>query len=305
MKTIVGAGLAGLIAAHAWPQARIVEVAPQPRPTHRALLRFRGQEVARLTGIDFRKVRVHKGIWSDGDFVAPNIRLANLYSQKVLRGGLRGDRSIWNIEPVDRYVAPDNLYEQLVDAVGRRIEWNTPATFKDGPTVSTAPLPVAMATLGMYAEGLEFRRAAIEVRRWRLPRADAFQTVYFPDDTTALYRASITGNILIAEFVDTPNYAAEEEDNDVSLLSKAFGIDLFEAEPLEAVRQQYGKIEPIPDAARKQLLFRLTHDHDVYSLGRFATWRNILLDDVVDDIAAIKRLHRIGAAYDLHAAAGR
>jgi hypothetical protein len=38
-------------------------------------------------------------------------------------------------------------------------------------------------------------------------------------------------------------------------------------------------------------------------IGRFATWRNILLDDVVDDIAVIKRLMRHGGAYD-HARTG-
>ena len=113
-----------------------------------------------------------------------------------------------------------------------------------------------------------------------------------------MYRASITGNTLIAEFVD----AATDPAYDMQLLERSFGIDLGAATPLPAVEQKYGKIEPVDDAARKQLLFRLTHDHGIFSLGRLATWRNILLDDVVDDIAVIKRLSRSGAAYDLHAA---
>ena len=62
-------------------------------------------------------------------------------------------------------------------------------------------------------------------------------------------------------------------------------------------RRMAGKIVPLPDAARKRLLFRLTHEHGIYSLGRFATWRNVLLDDVVNDIAVIKRLARSGDAY--------
>ena len=64
------------------------------------------------------------------------------------------------------------------------------------------------------------------------------------------------------------------------------------------VEQRFGKIEPIADDERKSLLFRITHEHGVYSLGRFATWRNILLDDVVDDIVAIKRLAR-AAPYEI------
>ena len=86
----------------------------------------------------------------------------------------------------------------------------------------------------------------------------------------------------------------------VELLEQSFGIDLSGAEQLEAVEQKYGKIAPIDDAQRKRLLFRITHEHGLFSLGRFATWRNILLDDVVDDIAVIKRLARSGAAYDVH-----
>jgi hypothetical protein len=50
-------------------------------------------------------------------------------------------------------------------------------------------------------------------------------------------------------------------------------------------------------------LFRLTHEHNVFSLGRFATWRNILLDDVVDDIVQVKRLLKSSSAYDLRRAA--
>lgn len=302
MKHIIGAGLAGLIAGHAWPQAWLVEASPQPRAIHRALLRFRTDAVARLTGIDFRKVRVHKGIWSSDGFVEPNIRVANLYAQKVTAGGLRGDRSIWHTAPVDRYVAPDTLYEQLLEAVGPRVSWDTPAAFAEMRTacVNTAPLPVVLAELNI-PHSLHFRRSGIRVRRWRLPRTDLFQTIYFPDDHVSMYRASITGNTLIAEFV-AAGYD-EDDFDDMLELERAFGIRLDSSTELEQVAQKYGKIEPVDDAERKALLFRLTHEHGIFSLGRFATWRNILLDDVVDDISVIKRLSRSATAYDLRAAA--
>lgn len=302
MKTIVGAGLAGLIAAHAWPQAWLVEASPQPRNVHRALLRFRTDAVARLTGIDFRRVRVHKGIWLEDKFVEPNILVANLYAQKVTRGGLLGDRSIWNTAPAERYVAPDTFYEELLEAVGSRINWGAPAAFADMRTacVNTAPLPVVLSELGI-THSLHFRRSSIRVRRWRLPRADVFQTIYFPDPELNLYRASITGNTLIAEFVG--EHADDDDWEDQIAIERAFGVRLDGAHELERVAQKYGKIEPVEDAERKALLFRLTHEHGIYSLGRFATWRNILLDDVVDDVAVIKRLSRSPTAYDLRAAA--
>lgn len=297
MKTIIGAGLAGLIAAHAWPRAAILEASPQPTVNHRALLRFRTDAVARLTGIEFRQVRVHKGIVIDGEFVQPSIRAANLYARKVL-GRVKGDRSIWNLAPVDRYVAPDTLYEQLVVAASDRICWGTKADFyfgKADKVVSTAPLPVTLRAVGIEP-AVEFRRAGIRVLRWTVPGVDLFQTIYFPGDETPVYRASFTGNTLIAELVDG------EEFDEIEVLydmGAAFGVDVMAADSLGEVKQHFGKIEPISDAARKDLLFRLTHEHGIYSLGRFATWRNILLDDVVDDISVIKRLSHADSRYAL------
>lgn len=297
MNTIIGAGLAGLIAAHAWPRATILEASPQPTANHRALLRFRTDAVARLTGIEFRQVRVHKGIVIDGEFVQPSIRAANLYARKVL-GRVKGDRSIWNLEPVDRYVAPDTLYEQLVVAASDRICWGTKADFHFGKAdkvVSTAPLPITLRAVGIEP-AVEFRRAGIRVLRWTVPGVDLFQTIYFPGDETPVYRASFTGNTLIAELVG--NTIADALDTLIDL-GEAFGVDVTAAESLGEVKQTYGKIEPISDAARKDFLFRLTHEHGIYSLGRFATWRNILLDDVVDDISVIKRLSHADSRYAL------
>ena len=74
---IVGAGLAGLIAAHAWPQCPVLEQGPEPVERHRALLRFRSDAVAKLIGVEFRRVTVRKAIFHDGRFVPPDISLAN------------------------------------------------------------------------------------------------------------------------------------------------------------------------------------------------------------------------------------
>ena len=295
---IVGAGLAGLIAAHAWPNAPIIEASGKPRAVHRALLRFRSNAVSQLTGIEFRKVRVHKGIWAESQPQQPAIRWANLYAQKVLAGGLKGDRSIWNLDTVERFVAPDNLYEQLVDSVGARILWGAPANFRDRkqPLISTAPLPVVLDALDIQRP-FEFPRSGIQVHRWRVPGADVFQTLYYPDSHLSIYRASITGDTLIVEAVGPLGDMDDEQ------ISMSFGINLSECEFLGSVEQKYGKIAPVDDSVRKQLLFKLTHDHNIYSLGRFATWRNILLDDVVDDIAAIKKLLKANNAYDIRRAA--
>ena len=74
-EMIVGAGLAGLISAHIFPGERIIEASPEPKQSHRALLRFRSPAVGELTGIEFKPVTVRKAIWSNGHFHNPTIAM--------------------------------------------------------------------------------------------------------------------------------------------------------------------------------------------------------------------------------------
>lgn len=282
---IIGAGLSGLIAAHAWPNVPVIEAAPASSP-HRALLRFRSQNVANITGIEFRKVLVRKGLWSGGAFAAPTIALANSYSLKVL-GRVMGDRSIWNLDPVERYIAPEDFQLRLLSNVSSRVVFEAEDDMRgDRPFISTAPMPVALNALGIE-HVCSFIRSPIDVRRYRVPNCDAHQTVYFPDAGTNLYRASITGDVLIVESVAS---ASGDPVEDAAIISGAFGIFTGDCEPLGRVSQEYGKIINLPDAHRRHLMYRLTTEHGLYSLGRFAQWRNILLDDVVNDIHIIKKL---------------
>ena len=264
----------------------MLEAGPE-REMHKALLRFRSDSVAKLTGIEFKRVRVRKGIWLEGRFQEPSIRAGNLYSQKCL-GAVHGDRSIWNLESVDRFIAPDTFYAQLVDGARGRISWETPVDYEGAAAmkksiISTAPLPVVLDALKIRHD-LEFKRAGITVCRFHVPNCNAYQTVYFPGEEHGMYRASITGETLIVEFSGGQGGALWMDD-----LLKSFalpdGVTLT-----EKVSQSYGKIAPVDDAARKSLVAKLTNDFGVYSLGRFATWRNLLLDDVVDDVAVVKRL---------------
>ncbi len=153
------------------------------------------------------------------------------------------------------------------------------------PFISTAPMPVALNALNIEHEA-SFTRAAINVERYRVPNCDAHQTVYFPDPAFRLYRASITGNILIIESVRNDDHTRPID----QIIFSAFGIKLIDCDPLGKVSQEYGKIINLPDATRRALMYKLTSEHGIYSLGRFAQWRNILLDDVVEDIHVIRKL---------------
>lgn len=295
---IYGAGIAGLLAGCHFQRATILEAGSEGQVQHKAVLRFRTPAVGDAVGIDFRKVRVHKGLWFDGKDAAPSIKLANWYSKKVV--GKLADRSVWNLDPSDRYIAPEDFLAQLAERCAGRVVWNHPVTREEvfnanEPAISTLPMSLMHKWL-IEREGLlmptepEFKYAPIVVRRWRIPEADVFQTVYFPSPETTLYRASITGDLLIAEYI------GDSDDYD---LFPAFGLHTEECSPIEKVSQRYGKIAKIDDGWRKNFMFELTHRHQIYSLGRFGTWRNVLMDDVLHDICVVKKLMNT-TTYDRH-----
>lgn len=295
---IIGAGMAGCLAGVLDPTAIIYEAAPALPAAHRAVLRFREDKISRATGIPFKKVNVRKAIWHNEQEVQPTPRLANLYSRKVT--GKILDRSIWNIEPVTRYIAPENFHQMLGDMCNNRIEFNSPVETIDSnyiwingdqlvrlniPIISTIPMPIlAKATHSSLTEDFKFQ--SINVTRFKIPDCDVYQTVYYPD-MGCIYRATLTGEDLIVE-----SAMWKPQHNDFVRVAVSLGISpsqLTEVES-ETIEQRYGKIAPINDTARKNFMLQQTLQNNIYSLGRFACWRNILLDDVYDDFYKIKRM---------------
>ena len=285
---ILGAGLSGLIAAAVNPQAKVFEASSRDKQSHRAVLRFRTPAVGDAVGIPFRKIRVYKNIWVDGKFQDPNIQLSNWYSSKVAGGYF--DRSIWKTDAVDRYIAPEDFILRLIDQVGDRVEWETPVEElpKDKAIISTIPMNRMLALAGIAKpDTVEFKFSPIRVQRFRVKDADVFQTIYYPSPSTAAYRASITGNLLIVESVDDAGYVS----SDLLEVLDSFGLTEDDIEVIdENHKQSYGKIAPIDENFRRFVVEILSQKHGIYSLGRFATWRNILLDDVLQDLNVVKRL---------------
>lgn len=284
---IFGAGLAGLLAGCHFQRATIYEAQPQHAP-HSALLRFRSSAVGDAVGVEFRKVRVHKSMWP-ACTVTP--ARANLYSRKVI--GTLADRSIWNLEDVDRYIAPENFIEELLERCAGRIEWGRVVVGDDflnnkEPVISTLPMALLYNCVGSRPCPVDFTYKMIHTKRFKIAGADVFQTIYFPLPETNLYRASITGDILIAEYVE------HKDDYD---FFPAFGLRKTDCKELETTNKHFGKIKTINNEWRKGFIYDLTTKYNIFSLGRYATWRNILLDDVLKDISVIKKMMKVGA-YD-------
>ena len=291
---IIGAGLTGLIAAYAFKDAVIHEYLKEPR-VHKAVLRFRTEEVSKLTGIPFKKVMVHKAVSVSGGFVTPNLRHMNHYSLKVTGG--YSERSIGNLEPAIRYIAPIDFHQQMLEHHKDRILFGScvPLTKMTTPVISTLPLSVLVDKFKLDAQLPKeaLASAPIYVTTVDFTHCDLYQTIYFPELDTPIYRASMTGSQLIIESMRpiTNDDARKVVDTFGLSGGSVHAIGLFNME------QKIGKFEPLEEEYRKQLMFDITSALGIYSLGRHATWRKILLDDVVQDIQRIESMLKT-SAYD-------
>lgn len=292
MKVIIGGGLAGLLAGALERRTKVLEAQPRLPHNHHAVLRFRTPRIGEALNIPFRRVRVLKDIWEEGKSVEMTPARANAYARKCT--GAVTQRSLTQLDktPVERFIAPPDLVQQMADLVGDRLELGCAVdsgflSSCQRPLISTMPLPALLKLLNWPSEGWpEFgRQSGIFVDRYEVPGADVFQTVYFPSPETSVYRASITGSELMVERLG----GVSNQDELIDTLG-AFGLRPHDVRYQGTNNQRLGKIVELPAAVRKPLLARITREHSIWCLGRFATWRNVLLDDVLDDIFHIRAM---------------
>jgi hypothetical protein len=305
---IIGAGLAGLLAARLLKHHSPVihEVQPELPNNHSAVLRFRTDKVAVATGIPFTKVKMIKHYIPWLNPVADSLS----YARKV-SGVTRSDRSITSasLEPQERWIAPSNLV--MVLAAGANIEFestvNKPSLeilhLVGGATISTIPMNALMKLLE-YPHIPEFKSISGYNIRTRLENCDAYVSLYIPSPEYEFSRISITGDELIIEFQgEVSNIDLVYFDYVIDAL-RMLGIDMGDgkepklAEEPEVKKQTYSKILPIDEGARKHFMHWATVNFNIYSLGRYATWRpTLLLDDLVKDISLIDKWIKEGNQY--------
>jgi hypothetical protein len=163
----------------------------------------------------------------------------------------------------------------------------------DQDIISTIPMPVLMNMVN-WSPQPAFPWLSIVSMTTELvsPSVDVYQTIYYPAGIDPYYRASLTGNRLTIEFTEHDYNESVWAIIDVLKdVLRDFGISASDVSRTNIVvtRQEYGKLMPVPDEDRKAFILAMTSEYRVWSLGRFATWRQLLLDDVVEDIRFIDR----------------
>lgn len=285
--------MSGLLAANMLRRftPTVLEAQPSLPHNHHALLRFRSDICSRATGIRFKEVTVRKAVKWRGELLSEgNLAVNNSYSRKVTGKVL--DRSIINLETSTRYIAPPDFIQQMAKSVN--VQFNEKVSEPDlidrdehsEPILSTMPMPILMKLLG-WQEIPEFTSRRVWAIGATIRDCDVYQTIYYPG-AEPNYRASITGDKLVIECTEEPPFVTDV----IQEVAEDFGFCTRDITgEISSKEQQYGKIRPLsdPNIARRFVLWA-TDKFRIYSLGRFALWRNILQDDVCKDIGVIERL---------------
>lgn len=259
---------------------------------HSAVLRFRSSIVGDVLGIQFKKVNMIKDVIPWKNPVADSL----MYAFKNT-GTFRSDRSIVaGLTREERFIAPPNLIDRM--AVDLDIRFGEAYDFigSDGPCISTIPMPLLMSILKYPDRSAEFDPISGANIKATIYKCDAYVSLSIPDPDLAFTRISITGNEMIVECPNLPPCTPSDIILDAGQLLGIGG----RFSDVHVTKQTYSKIVPIEEELRRDFIYWATDKHNVFSLGRFATWRpGLLLDDLVKDIRLIDKWLDRGNRYDL------
>lgn len=302
---IIGAGIAGTVAARALSRYRPVVVdARESIAIHDAVMHLRDPGVAKYLGVSVREACVRKEIWYGGRLHSrPSIFFNNLYSLKLY--GHLGRRSLNGLGDVKRWLidgpipTPDTCLlgakvstiqkgtEGVLVELDRGDEGLEAAEFDW--IVSTAPMSINFQLAGISpVTTIEEAKKVFTCRILLSCQSSIHQVIYFPDPTDgSVYRASIDGPCLSIES-NKPVTG-----RDISLVAKAFGLERFgvlDGTSINHGKIEFGKIPGMPEIERRANILRLTQGANLFSFGRHAIWKPIRTDHLPDDIDKIQRM---------------
>ena len=162
-------------------------------------------------------------------------------------------------------------------------DWEGP----EATIISTIPMPVLMPLLEYPEFNVkDFNYISGYNVTASIRDCNCYCSILFPG-SDVYSRVSITGNQLIIEIPDVYK-DIDPHAYRLDLLSKKIGIAFSDIRDVQIRQQQYAKITEINEDERKNFI-RFANKFNIYSLGRYATWRpKLLLDDLVHDVRRIQ-----------------
>jgi hypothetical protein len=300
---ILGAGLSGCLAAEMFKAHDVTMVAPPSSSVglqnHKAVMRIKDPTMAMILGVVAKKILVSKGIRSKGEFVPyASIRDSNLYSLKLY--GYIGNKSILDTKTVERHLMVGEIVPRCKVIPSSILRIKKGSILLKGQKVleydfciSTLPMFVNCKLTGLSKLNQLFNTAEITILNWPLgiPTSNTYQTIYYPDLETPLYRATLQDGTIISEIIGGTYW----HDKIRKELEASFGI-LLASEP-EAFTQKNGKMHSIDETARKKIIYSLTDKFNLFSLGRYSIWKQIRADDLLSDVNTIVSLSTLMDPY--------
>mgnify|MGYP001564782586 CR=1 FL=1 len=302
---ILGAGLSGSIMyAVLNGKALVLEKNPYQHQGHQAVLHFRNPLLGQLLDLPLQSIQVVKAIYYKGQhYTESNLFFNNMYSLKIT--SVLTDRSIGTLESGERWfmkdnvtinhiIAPDvNHYQCCMVALNNYgimcQQGGKDITYPYDVLISTLPLPFLLQKLNMQIDW-DFTAVPIFIARLTLPEefSTVCQTLYYPDLDYSVYRATIDHQKVIMETLSKDNL-----DSQLQGMFTSFGLPLglLMKIPNPIITEQaFGKIKPLPNDMCKAVLYELTTKYNIYSLGRFALWKNLRAEDIYQDALKIKKM---------------
>lgn len=297
---ILGAGMAGAMA-YGYFRSYNPEVydAKTDDDVKYAIMRLKDKSIGLILGTPLKEIKVDKACYYKGKlYDNSNIMLSNLYSYKV--NDKLNSRSIDHLNKATRFILndkislPTNYNHEFKDVVHKDVVFKAPphaaVLKKYDICISTLPMSHMVKIKGMEKfKDVSFHSKPICVKKFKLKiKSCVNQTIYFPDPELQTYRASIEEGEFIVESIEIkPNEAEIEE------IANAFGLDLSMMDFDNEFENKHGKIIPIDPDIRRSIIAELTEKFNIYSLGRFATWRNLRTDDLIDDLKKIDKIIKV------------
>ncbi len=300
--TVIGAGMAGLLAAGMLRKecSKVLEAQKSLPNNHSAVLRFRTSSVGDNLNIRFKEVQAIKSVhpWRNP--------IADAMSYSLKTNGTATLRSVLTASsaPVIRYIAPPDMVQQMYDRVSNLVQFGAKldkevleSAMENGEKIiSTIPMPALMGILGWpNADDVSAFRSIPGVNYGTcLKGVNAYCSLYVPNPDTEFSRLSLTGDELVAEVygsgprLDTsPELILKEAIRYLGLKKSS----LPDEKDFWVKKQRYAKILPIDESTRREFIMWASRELGVYSLGRYATWRpGLLLDDLVNDVRVIQKI---------------